>query len=477
MKVSHKTGKNFVISQQVIQYFTVILLSHESTTYRSPQYPFLSDDNPNKMANFNYNISAPTDPTANRRTMSQASQLNPAKLMMGLIDAQDNDHDMKSLTPTSSSTHSNADGRSSARKRSSEGEKGINTSEDGKRKKKAAQSDDRWSKRFSWPDELHRDFVAAIFDVGLKHSSPSSILEHMPKNELITTERIKSHLQKYRLHRLKSKKEFMGCYESSIQKFKNGTFDADPQSLKSAEVAAHLSYNSITDSEEPDDIYRETLLQGGVLQLPILTEDEKKSPVGASMGYMLGLFFSLKQQLYSLRGSEVSESRMSPSAKQQTLVEAGGPNSLALKDSFFTSVSTHEKNGVFHSSLLTMNPLEETNNMKREMQHHINFQNNLRRMKEQEFTKCMTQNGDQLPYGQPNGFKANASSKNWNGVTQQKDLSGQGNITHQDGRNYGEDAMLLMKGESRDSAAVADDLWNTDGVDEAFLFEFLKDDH
>lgn len=32
----------------------------------------------------------------------------------------------------------------------------------------------RWSKRFTWPDELHRDFVAAIFDVGLKHSSPSS---------------------------------------------------------------------------------------------------------------------------------------------------------------------------------------------------------------------------------------------------------------------------------------------------------------
>lgn len=414
------------------------------------------------------------DPLTAHRNKSQSLQLNSARLMMGLIDGQDTIHDMKSLTSTVSSP---ADGRSSARKRSSDAEKSVNSSEDGKRKKKTAQSDDRWSKRFSWPDELHRDFVAAIFDVGLKHSSPSAIMEHMPKNELITTERIKSHLQKYRLHRLKSKKEFMGCYESSIEKFKSGTFDNDPQTLKSAEVAAHLSYNSITDSEEPEDLYRDTLLQGGVLQLPILTEDEKKSPVGASMGYMLGLFFSLKQQLYSLRSTEGSEPRqVSPSIKQQAPTEAGGQNASALKDSFFSSVASHDKTGVFHSSLLTVNPLEETNNMKREMQHHINFQNNLRRMKEQELTKCMIQNVDQTSLGQPSGSKVNSTSRYWSNANQQKDPSTQGNTAH-DGRSFGDDSMILMKGESRDSAAVAEDLWNTEGVDEAFLFEFLKDDH
>ena len=86
-------------------------------------------------------------------------------------------------------------------------------------RKKGQNSDGRWSKRFTWPDDLHRDFVSAIFDVGLKHSSPSSILEHMPKNEQITSERIKSHLQKYRVHRNKSKKEFMSSYDASLSKF------------------------------------------------------------------------------------------------------------------------------------------------------------------------------------------------------------------------------------------------------------------
>jgi len=396
--------------------------------------------------------------------------------MLGLVDAQDSANDAKSLTSTVSSP--NGDGRSSARKRPSDTEKSFTSVEEGKRKKKGAQSDDRWSKRFSWPDELHRDFVAAIFDVGLKNSSPSAIMEHMPKNELITTERIKSHLQKYRLHRIKSKKEFMGNYESSMEKFKKGIFEGDPQTLKSADVAAHLSYTSVTDSEEPDEVYRETLLQGGVLQLPILSEDEKKSPVGASMGYMLGLFFSLKQQLYALRSSNGVEARqLSSSSKQQPQphVETSGPSAMALKDSFFSAVTSHDKSGVFHSALMTVNPLEETNNMKREMQHHINFQNNLRRMKEQEFTKCTPQGGDQSSNSQLSSLKVNNTARHWTGTTQQKDNSAHSNAAHE-GRAFGDEAMLLLRGESRDSGAVAEDLWNTEGVDEAFLFEFLKDD-
>jgi SHAQKYF class myb-like DNA-binding protein len=337
-----------------------------------------------------------------------------------------------------------------------------------KRNRKKDDVDNRWSQRFTWPDELHRDFVAAIFDVGLKHSSPSSIMEHMPKNELVTTERIKSHLQKYRLHRMKSKQSFMDNYETSLKQFKSNGMDVDPKSLKSAEIAAHLSYTSIAISEtDSEDVDREALLHGGVLQLPILTEDEKKSPIGASMGYMLGLFFSLKQQLYMSRGSEGLDYRpISSSTKHQINVETIGPNPLALKDSFFTSVTNHDMNGAFHSSLLTMNPLEETNNMKREMQHHINFQNNLRRMKEQEFTKCMTLIGDPSSHGPANKT---------HGLNQQKDGPTHNNIP-QDGRNNnGEESMFVMKGESRDSIAAPEDLWNTEGVDAAFLFEFLRD--
>lgn len=67
-------------------------------------------------------------------------------------------------------------------------------------------------KRFVWPDELHRDFVAAIFDVGLKHASPKAILEQMTNTRELTTDHIKSHLQKYRLHRDRAREEFISTY-------------------------------------------------------------------------------------------------------------------------------------------------------------------------------------------------------------------------------------------------------------------------
>eukprot|EP00980_Cylindrotheca_fusiformis_P018067 scaffold5794_cov141-Cylindrotheca_fusiformis.AAC.3 len=107
-------------------------------------------------------------------------------------------------------------------------------------------SDGRWSKRFTWPEDLHRDFVSAIFDVGLKHCSPSTIIEHMPKNPDITTERIKSHLQKYRIHRAKSKQEFMSSYEASLVKFQKKGL-AGVQSLSNGDAAAHLTYTATVD--------------------------------------------------------------------------------------------------------------------------------------------------------------------------------------------------------------------------------------
>ena len=64
-------------------------------------------------------------------------------------------------------------------------------------------------KRFVWPDDLHRDFVAAIFDVGLKSASPKTILEMMTNTKDLTADHIKSHLQKYRLHRERAREEFL----------------------------------------------------------------------------------------------------------------------------------------------------------------------------------------------------------------------------------------------------------------------------
>ena len=201
----------------------------------------------------------------------------------------------------------------------------------GKTRRKAKETDARWSKRFSWPEDLHRDFVSAIFDVGLKHSSPSTILEHMPKHDQITSERVKSHLQKYRLHRIKSKKEFMSAYDAGLKQMNEGTHPLGAAALNSGEVASFLTHSTIHEKEVPEqpppqpapgqgnpqphepatvesEDQNSNRAKGNsnlqdVLTLPRLTEAEKQSPIGASMGYLMGLFSSLKQQLMVQRAA------------------------------------------------------------------------------------------------------------------------------------------------------------------------------
>lgn len=225
------------------------------------------------------------------------------------------------LPSSSTATTTRKKSTRSSRKRSlssknNQSSEDSSTADSNKGRKKVGDKDGRWSKRFAWPDRLHRDFVAAVFDVGLKHSSPSAILEQMPQNDQITSERIKSHLQKYRLNRQKSKKEFMVNYDASMAKMKAGTMTNDPESMNFGEVAAHLSYKTISDAEMESrniDLHGMVMSGGGsagILHLPQLTEEEKLTPVGVSLGYMIGLFFSLKNQLISQRGGDPNSAKI-----------------------------------------------------------------------------------------------------------------------------------------------------------------------
>ncbi|KAL8001456.1 putative Myb domain, Homeobox-like domain superfamily protein [Plasmopara halstedii] len=80
---------------------------------------------------------------------------------------------------------------------------------------------ERKTKRFVWPDDLHRLFVAAIFDVGLKNASPKTLLTLMEPVEPdagLTTEHLKSHLQKFRLNYERSRIEFLEYYDRSAKR-------------------------------------------------------------------------------------------------------------------------------------------------------------------------------------------------------------------------------------------------------------------
>jgi hypothetical protein len=67
--------------------------------------------------------------------------------------------------------------------------------------------------------------MAAVFEVGLKHSSPRAIMDNMKPNPEVLIERVKSHLQKYRLYHQKSRDEFMTSYDKTLSEFKNISHD------------------------------------------------------------------------------------------------------------------------------------------------------------------------------------------------------------------------------------------------------------
>jgi len=66
-----------------------------------------------------------------------------------------------------------------------------------------------------WSVALHREFAAAVYEVGMSRSSPSIILQNMQTtDEMITSERVKSHLQKYRRKQPKGKEDFLAAVAS-----------------------------------------------------------------------------------------------------------------------------------------------------------------------------------------------------------------------------------------------------------------------
>lgn len=203
-----------------------------------------------------------------------------------------------------------------------------------------------------WTAEQHREFVAAIFEVGLKNCSPSVIMENMRKQpKYITRERTKSHLQKYRQTRLKNKDDFLIQYDTFLavsQKIKEDTIKSTgkepiPRAVLEAalggrktsklvggEAAAVLTFsvlNNCSPDHGPDQIpYRAVRTF-----FPALTNQEKESSLGASLLFVKGMLHNMTDVLLKARhgiskplddGNTEDDSSSSPEEEESSDDEA-----------------------------------------------------------------------------------------------------------------------------------------------------------
>jgi SHAQKYF class myb-like DNA-binding protein len=235
-----------------------------------------------------------------------------------------------------------------------------------------------------WKADDYRNFVWAIYKIGMKHASPSVLMENMilwkDQQDEVTSERVKSHLQKYRHNQTKSSADFLQEYDAwlsnamalsiasmtvSMNSLPSGQQSthwhlppiskslASPSSilrmigssnlLLGAEVAAYLTYTQLyhdqiqnegqlcltspeketsgssKDGKLPDGGTFASALKvswnvlragsaeyakyftGTRIPLPVLSSDERRSPLGVAICHVTGLFSSMTQHLLSER--------------------------------------------------------------------------------------------------------------------------------------------------------------------------------
>ncbi|GKY92650.1 hypothetical protein MPSEU_000235100 [Mayamaea pseudoterrestris] len=358
---------------------------------------------------------ATTSPTTSSNTSSASAvtaRRSNKRPQASISKDSDTNSNSNAASPANTQNDSESDetdnGRNSRRKTKSDKEK----------------NDGRWSKRFTWPENLHRDFCSAIFDVGLKHASPTQVMEFMPKHTDITSERIKSHLQKYRLHRSKNKQEFMSSFDATLKNLKLNGIDPTVKSLAGGEMAAYLAYSECTDqkggklnsnkhtNEEPNPKAAGAAKEDkklavadqpmqGCLIIPRLSEVEKTSPLGMSLGYLMGLFFSLKQQLMTQRAAQAGHVHFAPSTMSLHPPAITALEAFAKPGTMTTTVGINfdmKVKGLGQASLTLpdgataaqRSNLEESTLMKREMDNQMAFQNKMRALKQQELNKYRT---------------------------------------------------------------------------------------
>jgi hypothetical protein len=186
---------------------------------------------------------------------------------------------------------------------------------------KEKKNDRRWSKRFIWSDDLHQDFTSAIFALGLERSSPSAVLMQIQAyNPSITLDKIEAVLRRYQFHGVSFKRpnrfQMTGKNETLSENCRKDQNNEGNERDKNKHISSSqgdqicnapqqfapcvtIDKNSCSHSSEFVRTYLGFGNEGQCesLILPSLSDEEKRSPIGMSLSYLLGLYVSLQKQL------------------------------------------------------------------------------------------------------------------------------------------------------------------------------------
>lgn len=214
---------------------------------------------------------------------------------------------------------------------------------------KPSSRDNAVTNSHQWARKIHRDFVEAIFQVGIMHASPAIILENMSmRHKSLTSERVKSHLQKFRNSKSKSIKDFMKEYDAWMHKaMAVGAAAAaggaetrlaapgralvemvgSDNNMLGGDMPAYLTYSVLAEQESASDnassphamaqkLVDQVLSAGAIRQgsqkiahtfsgieipLPALSEAERDSPLGIWFGHTISLLYSMTHHLMQQR--------------------------------------------------------------------------------------------------------------------------------------------------------------------------------
>lgn len=219
------------------------------------------------------------------------------------------------------------------------------------------------SKRFVWPKELHQDFSSAIFSLGLERCNPLSILLQINKGGgNVTMEEVKSYLNSYKKRMQTDIRPGFASFsniespdsveaqklienetptndeselkpKSILQEspsmmsspgFQTPRIDNDSSTLESnspkspviksrdvetpaAVSSKYVEKNNVEFIKPKYSAMKEkSPLYLGHLVLPALSDVEKNSSMGASMVFLMGLYYSLEQELQKKRKDEAA---------------------------------------------------------------------------------------------------------------------------------------------------------------------------